>query len=293
MRLDRRTWLRGALAVAVAPSLGHGQTAYEREIHAWRRKRVDELTQPDGWLALVGLHWLEEGATTIGSAAGCDIRLPASSPAHLGTLHVSGAAVRFEAAGGEVRHGGRLITSVSLRPNEDRLTAGPLTMIVLRRSDRLALRVWDAGHPARRDFGGIDYFAIDPAYKVTARFVPHTPARSVPIVNVLGSAVDYTNPGTLSFSLHGDTHRLEALLEPGVDDVFFLIFRDQTSGHGTYPAGRYLKAPIPVDGVTTVDFNKAYNPPCAFTEYATCPIPPRQNWLRTRIEAGERDWGGH
>ena len=175
---------------------------------------------------------------------------------------------------------------------------GSLTFLFIKRADkngeRYALRVKDPNADARKNFKGLDYFPADAKYRVEARFEPYNPPKKVAITNVLGMVSDETSPGVLVFNLDGKEYRIEPILEQGEKDLF-LIFRDGTSGHETYGAARYLYAhPAGKDGKTIVDFNHAYNPPCAFTPYATCPLPPPQNRLPIRIEAGEKKYaGGH
>jgi uncharacterized protein (DUF1684 family) len=161
-------------------------------------------------------------------------------------------------------------------------------MLVIRRGKRVGLRVRDSDSAARRAFKGLEYFPIREDLRVRARLEPFDPPRHVPIVNVLGDQSEYVSPGQLVFELDGVTHSLDAVYETSEKKDLFVIFRDRTSGESTYPAGRYMHVPLPVNGDALVDFNRAYNPPCAFTEFATCPLPPKQNWLKVRIEAGEK-----
>jgi uncharacterized protein (DUF1684 family) len=173
------------------------------------------------------------------------------------------------------------------------MKSGTLTFLVIRRGDRLGIRVKDSESEARRNFKGLDYFPADPKYRVEARFEPYNPPKKIPITNVLGMLSLETSPGALVFTIDGKELRLDPIYEQGTTDLF-IIFKDATSGHETYGAARYLYASPPVNGKTIVDFNHAYNPPCAFTPYATCPLPPPQNRLPIRIEAGEKKYaGGH
>ena len=155
------------------------------------------------------------------------------------------------------------------------------------------LRVRDLASRARQDFTGLDCFPIDESARVEARFEPFTPPKPIPIVNVLGDVIDTPSPGRLIFRLHDAEYALDALIDDPSEPDLFVIFRDRTNGSGTYPAGRYLHVPLPVGGKTTIDFNQAYNPPCAFTVFATCPLPPKQNWLKTAVEAGEKNYRLH
>ena len=173
------------------------------------------------------------------------------------------------------------------------LKLGTLTFHVIKRGERLGVRVKDSASPERTNFRGLEYFPVDERWRVEARFEPHNPPKSIPIVNVLGMEEDTPSPGTLVFDLNGQTYRLDALTEEG-EPQFFVIFADQTSGKETYGAGRYLYAGPPDSaGRLLIDFNEAYSPPCAFTKYATCPLPPEQNKLPVRVEAGEKFAGHH
>jgi uncharacterized protein (DUF1684 family) len=174
--------------------------------------------------------------------------------------------------------------------DKTRLDVGSYTLIVIARGGRTGLRVRDRESAARRRFKGIAYFPASASYRFRARFVPFGTPRTATVVNVLGDAVDFVSPGQLVFELGGQEHRLDALYETAEKKDLWVIFRDRTSGGTTYPAGRYLHAPLPRAGEVDLDFNLAYNPPCAFTAFATCPIPPRQNWLKVAIEAGEKDY---
>jgi uncharacterized protein (DUF1684 family) len=161
-------------------------------------------------------------------------------------------------------------------------------MYVIERGGRFALRVKDPESARRRSFRGLDWFPVRESYRVTARFVPYEPPKAIPIANVLGTVEPMPSPGYVVFSLNGREFHLDPVLEDPAAKELFFIFRDETAGKQTYPAGRFLYADLPKDGRVVLDFNKAYSPPCAFTSFATCPLPPRQNRLDVRIEAGEK-----
>ena len=261
----------------------------EGRVAAWRQARLAELTADDGWLTLVGLHWMHDGANRAGSAPGSDLLLSAGAPAELGTFTLHGDHVTFEAAPGvRVTVDGAPVTTLTAEPDKTTLAHGTLLMRVIRRGARTGLRVRDTASQARQSFHGLDYFPVQDRLRVPARFERFDPPKVIPIVNVLGDSIDWSSPGRLVFTIAGRTYSLDALLEEPDAKDFFVIFRDRTSGDTTYPAGRYLHVPLPADGRTEVDFNEAYNPPCAFTPFATCPLPPRQNWLAIPIEAGEK-----
>lgn len=270
-------------------------SAYGAEIEAWKAKRVAALKGDDGWLTVVGLFWLSEGANAIGSARDATVILPAGkAPANVGTIRLAGAKVSFEPApGADVRIGGQpgwkgeILSDAAGGPTM--LSIGSIRFYVIERDRRFAVRVKDGDSAARRDFHGIAYFPTDPTWRIEARFEPYDPPRSIAIPNVLGHVDSESSPGAIVFTRGGKTFRLDAVLEPGETD-YFVIFGDRTNGTDTYGAGRFLYVPPPIAGKTVIDFNKAYNPPCVFTPYATCPLPPPQNKLPIRVEAGEKEY---
>jgi uncharacterized protein (DUF1684 family) len=285
--------LCGLLATSGAAAARAADTDYSREVDEWRAKREDGLRAPDGWLSVVGLHWLHEGTSTLGSAKGSDVTLPASAPAHVGTVDLAkGRAVIHVAAGVAVTSKDKPVTELELHSDKDGhpdvLSVGPLSVYVIERGGRLALRVKDPGSARRRGFPGLTWYPVREDYRITARFVPYAPAKPIPIANVLGMVEPLPSPGYAVFKVDGREVRLEPVLEePDAKELFF-IFRDATAGKDTYPAGRFLYSAMPKDGQVVLDFNKAYSPPCAFTSFATCPLPPKQNRLDVRIEAGEK-----
>ena len=266
---------------------------HRQEIERWRARRLERLKSPEGWLTLVGLFWLEPGKNAVGSDPGNRVALPAGKAApFLGTLDCSGEAVTFHAApAAGVTSAGQPVTTLALRSDRDGdptpLSVGTLTFYLISRGDRLGVRVKDSDSEPRRGFHGLDYFPIDPRWRVEARFEPYAPPKKVAVPNILGSVDPEDCPGALVFTLDGKTYRLDPVLERGETDLF-VIFGDRTNGTDTYGAGRFLYAPPPVGGRTVLDFNKAYNPPCVFTPYATCPLPPPENRLAIRVEAGEK-----
>lgn len=281
-----------APVVALLLALGaQAVSPYQRRLEEWRGQRAVEVAGPEGWATVVALHWLRPGVTRVGSGEGVEVRLPPSAPVLVGIVRVDGKTATFEtAAGVPVTSEGARVTSIAMRPDETRLEAGSRTLVVIERAGKLALRVRDRESPARKRFAGIDAFPVSPRFRLTARFVPFDPPRTATVVNVIGDPVDFVSPGQLIFVVDGIEHRLDALYETPEKKDLWVIFRDRTSGTTTYPAGRYMHVPLPSRGIVDLDFNFAYNPPCAFTEFATCPIPPRQNWLKVAIEAGEKDY---
>jgi uncharacterized protein (DUF1684 family) len=258
--------------------------AYTQEIMQWRAKRAERLKSEDGWLSLVGLDWLKPGenALTLGGAPRGKVVLDA------------GKVTLIANADSGLQIDGKPVTApVQLRDDGD--GAQPPTVVqlgtihfnVIKRNDRYGLRIKDANALTRTSFTRLNYFPVNPKWRVVAKFEPYNPQRHVKITNVLGMVSDEIAPGQLAFEVDGQTYRIQPILERGETD-WFIIFKDATAGRETYGAARYVYAPPPgPDGKTVIDFNKAYNPPCAFTPFATCPLPPTQNKLPFRIDAGE------
>jgi len=273
-----------ALALAFAPP-----TSYRTEIEKYRHDRVTELTAPDGWLAVRGLFWLREGENTAGSDPSNDVKLPGRTARRIGVFHVRQRDVAFDADAAAVvtDRSGRRINAASFTREESTIETSGVTISVIRRGDKIGLRMWDPESPHRTQFPGLKYFPLDSAYRVRATFVPYDKLKPVQVPNVLGQLVTMQSPGYVEFKMKGETYRLEPVYEtPKHEDLFF-IFKDLTSRTETYEAGRFLHTPLPKDGAVDLDFNRAYNPPCAFTEFATCPLPIKENQLPIRIPAGE------
>jgi uncharacterized protein (DUF1684 family) len=263
---------------------------YQAEIESWRERMDGSLRADRSWLTLAGLFWLSEGANRFGAGPDNEIVLPGkSAPAYAGSLvfHDGTATLQAEAAAG-VTVNGQPATAVRLRSDADAapdlVAIGDLTMLVIQRGQRHAIRLWDRRSPARAAFAGRRWYPVNEAYRLTARFVPHDPPQRLPVPNILGETEQRLSPGYVVFTIDGHEHSLDAVTE---GDELFFIFRDQTAGDTSYPAGRFLKAAFPQNGQVTLDFNRAYSPPCAFTAFATCPLPPPRNHLPLRIEAGE------
>lgn len=265
---------------------------------AWRAERVARLTAEDGWLTLVGLLWLQPGENTFGRGAGNSLVLDHPAlPARAGTFRVRGDAIAFSAhPGADVRVAGAPVRTVELASDRGGtptvLERGPLQFFVIERAGRLAVRVRDRENPRRGEFAGLEYFPAAGDWIVPARFEPHTPARTIPIMNVLGYEDPMVSPGALVFEKDGREWRLDAILERPEATELFVMFADATTGRETYGAGRFLYTALPRDGRVSLDFNRAYSPPCAFNLFATCPLPPEQNRLALRIDAGELKYAG-
>jgi uncharacterized protein (DUF1684 family) len=288
------------LALALTVPAAAADDAYRAAVLKWREQREARLKADDGWLTVAGLFWLHEGENTMGSEPGSAILLPAgASPARAGTIELASRQVTLRLAPGlSGRVGTGPVTGpVVLRPDSagrpDVLELGRLSLFVIERGGRLAVRLRDRESAARRGFTGLDWYDVSEAYRVSARYVTYPKPKPVTVPNVLGRMETMPSPGYAEFVMQKQTVRLDGVLEePGAKELFF-IFSDATSGKETYPSGRFLYAEPTGDSVT-LDFNKAYNPPCAFTPFATCPLPPKQNVLPVRIEAGEKTYGkGH
>lgn len=274
------------------------RSGYAAQIEEWRERRLERLTGPTGWLSLTGLHWLEEGDNGIGADPASRVALPAgTAPPRAGLLRVTGGQVRlepspdaaFEIGGQRIAGPSVLVTDASEGPTV--FTLGNLTLEVLARSGRLAVRVRHAENPARQSLRPIPIFPVDRAWRFDAVFEAYDPPKTIPITSILGTVEQETCPGAIAFSAGGRRLRLEPILERGEKD-YWVIFGDLTNGHETYGGGRFVYVPPPVFGRTVLDFNKAYNPPCVFTPYTTCPLPPPQNRLPIRVEAGEKKYEG-
>jgi len=263
------TLLAGA-ALAAPPE------ALRAEWQAWRERRTEGLKRPQGWLALTGLHWLQPGENRVA-------RLP-------GAFLVQGGEVRLRAGAQDgYTVGGVAATDRALAvEGAERLERGSVAIAVIKRGDRLALRVWDAQSPARAAFAGVDAFPFEPRWRVTARWEPFAAPRRVEQPTAIGTTEAVDLPGRAVFTLDGATYALTPTQD---GEELFFVFKDRTAPRETYGAGRFLVAAAPKDGVVLLDFNRAYNPPCAFTAFATCPLPLPENVLPIRVEAGERKWG--
>jgi uncharacterized protein (DUF1684 family) len=268
------------------------ETSYREEVENWRRGREAALKADGGWLTVAGLFWLKTGTTRFGSAADNDIVLPATVPERAGRVEVKerDVTVLFE-PGVAVQVDGKPASRAALHPDTsgrpEVVTLGPLQLHLIERGGRLALRLKDMNAETRRRFTGLSWFPVDARFRVTARFESYRGLKPVAVPNILGEVEKMPSPGHAIFELEGKEHRLTGVLEnPNATELFF-IFKDATSGRETYPAGRFLYSSLPKEGKLVLDFNRA----CAFTEYATCPLPPKENWLEARITAGELRYG--
>jgi uncharacterized protein (DUF1684 family) len=287
------------LAVALSPADSPmDANAHRAEVEAFRAQRDARLRRPDGWLTLAGLFWLQEGANSFGGDSANRVVLPPGMPACMGELVLEKGSVRVATAPGVVMtSGGHPVTASSLRSDADGaptvLEYGHVSFFVIKRRDRFAVRVKNSLNPVLAAFGGLDAYPFDERWRIEARFERYDPPKEVLVPSVIGGADLEICPGAIVFEVEGGTYRLEPVLEAGTDELF-IIFGDLTNGYETYGAGRFVYAKQPdKDGRVVLDFNKSYSPPCVFTPYATCPLPPPQNRLPIRVEAGEKVYGEH
>ncbi|MCC6804093.1 MAG: DUF1684 domain-containing protein [Anaerolineae bacterium] len=277
------------MVTATEPTPSAEASAYEAEILSWRQRLEDQLRAENGWLTLTGLYWLREGDNSVGSDPLADVLLPESAPQRLGTINLhEGVTTLRVTSDTETTIDGELTRAAVLRHDYDplgfsRVVIGSVSFHVLKRGDQYAIRVRDLNNLARQTFAGRNWFAIDPAYRVTATYTPHEQPHDLTTGTVAGVDIPMENPGYVEFTLGERRLRLEAF--SGSNGQIWFVFRETSPQ--TYRAGRFLYTTVDADGTAVVDFNKAYNPPCAFTPYATCPLPPKENILTFPIEVGE------
>jgi uncharacterized protein len=271
---------------------------YRADVERFRQAREAKLTSDTGWLTIAGLHFLTQPETTVGSDAKNDVVLPGGAPPRVGTFVLAkdgnvsvklepGVAVKL--LDGKPFSGGPIRSDGAGPP--DRLVLGDVQVWVHQSGERPTLRIRDRNSALRKEFTGMKWYPVNEAYRLEGTYEPYDKPRMVQVPNLLGDIDTMSSPGTVSFSLGGKTMRMAAVTEN--DTELWFIFRDLTSGNETYPAARFLYTPRPVEGKVPIDFNKAENPPCAFNPYATCPLPPQENRLQVRIEAGEKIYERH
>jgi len=284
----------------IASDLPAAPDSWQRDLLAWREKRAANLQTPEGWLSLISLEWLKEGDNTVGSAPDNKIQI-AKAPAHLGVVRLEkdGAMRLLQPAGGfpkDLLLDGHPAQEQPLLADDSekssKLSLGGLTIIVIHRDERYGLRVKDAQAPTRVGFHGLHWYPPNAAYRIHAKWIPYNPPKMIDIPTILGTVSKLPAPGIAEFTIDGQISRLEPVLEdPQSTDLFFIL-RDTTSKTTTYGAGRFLYTELPDHGLSQpgelwLDFNRLVNPPCAFTPYATCPLPPTQNRLNVAIPVGE------
>jgi uncharacterized protein (DUF1684 family) len=300
----KKTFWLIALAVLVCVCLASDQAttsdSWQSRLLQWRAERAARLQAPEGWLSLVGLEWLKEGDNSVGSAPDNRIQI-AKAPAHLAVVRLEHGALRLlPPPGGFPKdlvvdgHGAQeqiLYADDGATPSK--LKIGTLTVILIHRDERIGLRIKDLDAPTRTGFHGLRWYAPDARYRIHAQWIPYNPPKILEIPTILGTVDKLPAPGAAEFTLDGKIVRLEPVLEEPDSKELFFILRDATSKTTTYGAGRFLYTDLPDHGVSQpgevwLDFNELINPPCAFTPYATCPLPPSQNRLSIAIPAGER-----
>ncbi len=293
-------WL-AATAMAFAADKPATVSAWKTDLLAWRAQQAKNLQTPNGWLTVVGLEWLKAGDNTFGSANGNALVIKAPTAPSLGVVKLNGDSLQLlPPTGGYPK--GLLVdgkppanpqTLVSDNPGHpSRITFAAVTITIIHRGDRYGLRIKDSKAAARMHFHGLKWYSPNETYRVQAKWIPYNPPHEVPVPTILGTEVMSEVPGVAEFTLDGKTWRLEPILESPEDKDLFFIFRDATSKSETYGAGRFLYTPFPDHGLTQtgqveLDFNRAENPPCAYTPYATCPLPTPQNRLPIPIAAGQ------
>ena len=270
-------------------------------VEEWRTERHESLMQPDGWLSLVGLFWLREGEQTFGAAPENDLVYAGAPdvefPDRIGTFTRDGMTVRFDAAPGvPVTADGEPVSFALLtaEPGQEplELALGSLRWFLIRRGERMAIRAMDARSPVRTEFQGVETFPVTTGWSLPARFEFHDPPDTIQVPNILGTTSPTAIPATVHFDVDGTEYALSLWKDSDDPANFFTAFADSTNGSSTYGGGRFLWVDAPDEtGWSRVDFNRSYNPPCVFTEFATCPLPPRENRLALSIPAGERVWG--
>lgn len=267
------------------------QTPYQTEIQKWREKRETELKSDTGWLTVVGLFWLKEGSNRIGTDPTNEIVLPAGTgPEKVGVIDFhQGKPVLQVEKGVNLSVNNRQVTKfkfqIDKKGKPDTAQLGDVSFFIIKRGDKYGVRVKNISSRERLEFAGLKYFPAQESLRINAKYVAYEKPKEIEIVNIIGDVSKQESPGYVVFLLNGQEYRLEPITE---DKQLFFIFRDLTSGKTTYPAGRFLYADLPKGDMVVLDFNQAINPPCAFTSFATCPLPPPQNHLKVAIEAGEQ-----
>ena len=269
-----------------------GSPEYIAKIKQWHKQRIENLKKSDGWLNLVGLYWLKEGKNTFGTNPHADIVFPrGKGPGYFGTFILNDGVVKVQINDGlQVRNNGRSVTEMKLRNDMSGsptvLSLGYLRWYVIKRSDKYGIRLRDLSAPLVKNFKGTEMFPINDDWRVEAKLKPYTPPKVITIPSIIGTKEEDTVKAALQFKLQGKTYTLDPVVE---GDQYFIIFADETNGVTTYGAGRFLYANLPgASGKTILDFNKAYDPPCNFTKFATCPLPPKNNYLHLKVTAGEK-----
>ncbi len=258
------------------------------EWQQWREVYRDELIGEHGWLKLVGLYWLKTGSNSIGSHESNNHFFPDSAPLFVGNIKLKDDSIEFSTENPNVRVNGKKV-SVSQLSVKDKteVSFGTYSFYIIKRENKFAVRLRDKNSPFYKNFKGERFYPFNSKYIVEATLVPHKTDRKLKVATVYGTLSNDKSAGFVEFELNGKRHRLEAV-DYGKEYPLFVMFRDKTSGDTTYGAGRFIDVDWPnEEGATTIDFNRAYSPACAHTAYATCPLPPKHNFIDTRLEVGE------
>ena len=267
---------------------------YVDKVKSWQAEREANLQKDTSWLTVAGLYWLREGENWVGTATRNDFVLPeASAPAVVGVFEFHDRKATFHAEDGvTITQDGKPIQNVELEMGEKHAIAiNDLKMWLHYSGERLAIRLRDLNASYRKEFAGLDWYPVDPSFRVQAKFTPHAEEKKVEMLNILGDIEVFEAAGYVDFELRGQKVRLEPM--KAREGVLWLIFRDGTSGKGSYQAARFLRTEPPENGKVVIDFNQAYNPPCAYNPHTTCPMPTKENRLEIRIEAGEKNYKKH
>lgn len=273
-----------------------GSPDYISEIEQWHQKRISRLKEESGWLNLVGLFWLKEGENKFGSATDNDIVFP-SGPEHIGLLVLQDSIVTIKVLPDvQVLNNEKPVSEMTLKDDHSEeptiLQVGSLRWYIIKRTKGYAIRLRDLNAELLKTFKGIGIFPINDDWKIEAKFEKYDPPKKITIPDIIGTSDEENSTGAVIFTKNNQTFRMDAL-DAGGNRIWF-IFADETSGEETYGAGRFLYTDkADSNGIVILDFNKAYNPPCVFTRFATCPLPPKDNYLKLRITAGEKMWGDH
>jgi uncharacterized protein (DUF1684 family) len=282
-----------SLALSAADSSTDSSADYRQRVEQWRAQHQKALAADDGWLTVAGLDWLKEGENRVGADPASEVPLPPNSaPAHVATISFqAGQAVLHPAPGVPLTLNGKPAAQTALHEDSDILAINRLKFYLIRRGERTGIRLKDNDSPERKRFAGLSWYPVDPAWRIAAKFTAWDTPHTIAFTNTIGQKESEPSPGYVTFTKDGREYKLEPTLEDG---TLFFVFRDRTSGKTTYGASRFLYTEPAKDGIVYLDFNKAENPPCAFTAYATCPLPPPQNRLDLAVEAGEQNYkGGH
>lgn len=307
MTTNRQRWLTALMPLLFLTSTFAADTrttgsAWKADLLAWRAQEAKDLQDPNGWLTLIGLEWLKPGDNTFGSGKGNSLIVQAPTDPNLGVVQLKGDTLQLLPPAGGYPKGLQVDGKPPANPqtlapdssgHPSKITDGTVTITVIHRGDRYGLRIKDSKASSLLQFHGLRWYPPSEAYRVRAKWIPYNPMHHVPVPTVLGTEVMSDIPGVAEFTLEGKTYRLEPVQESPGDKELFFIIRDTTSKTDTYGAGRFLYTPLPDHGLTqpgevVVDFNRAENPPCAYTPFATCPLPPPQNRLPIAIPAGQQ-----